>query len=128
MPEKRVSRHSVSNGPADAQRGIDVVIEVDTPGHTATIAETRPEYVACFEATPWTSKANQPPAGQLRFANGTVQEFAAGLFEALSGVVSSKYVGTGGDEINVECMVRDHFLSLHLYVSRRLVALMQDGR
>ena len=92
---------------ADGQRGIDVVIEIDTPGHAASIAETHPDYVACFEATPWTSKANQPPAGQLRFANETVQDFAAGVYESLGGIVSSEYVGTGGDEINVECMVRD---------------------
>lgn len=63
--------------------------------------------MACFEATPWTSKANQPPAGQLRFANETVQDFAAGVYESLGGIVSSEYVGIGGDEINVECMVRD---------------------
>lgn len=93
-----------------AQRGIDVVIEVDTPGHTAAIAQTHPDYVACFEATPWSSKANQPPAGQLRFGNETVQNFATGILDAVGGIVNSKYVGTGGDEINIECMVRPSFL------------------
>lgn len=86
------------------ERGIDVVIEIDTPGHTATIAESHPDYVACFEAD-WQANAHQPPAGQLRFANETVVEFTQGLFESLAGVVESRYVGTGGDELNENCMV-----------------------
>jgi hypothetical protein len=30
-----------------------VFIEIDTPGHTATIAPSYPEHVACFEARPF---------------------------------------------------------------------------
>lgn len=38
-----------------AARGIDVVIEIDTPGHTDSIWHSHPEYVACHEAD-WTSE------------------------------------------------------------------------
>ena len=82
-----------------------MVIEIDTPGHTAAIARTHPDYVACFEAEPWWDYAVQPPAGQLRFANETVQAFAAELFGNLAEVVKGSYVGTGGDELNRKCMV-----------------------
>lgn len=82
-----------------------MVIEVDTPGHTATIAQTYPDYVACFESEPWWDYAVQPPAGQLRFANETIQDFAVALFSRLAELVESRYVGTGGDELNRKCMV-----------------------
>jgi hexosaminidase len=41
-----------------AARGIDVLPEVDTPGHTAVIAESYPEHIACADATPWATYAN----------------------------------------------------------------------
>jgi hexosaminidase len=41
-----------------AQRGIDVLMEIDTPGHTAVISKAHPEHVACPELTPWSSYAN----------------------------------------------------------------------
>ena len=47
-------------------RGIDVVLEIDKPGHTTSVAESHPELIACREAEPWTMYANEPPAGQLR--------------------------------------------------------------
>lgn len=34
------------------------MLEIDTPGHTAAIHHSHPEYVACFEAKPWTYYAN----------------------------------------------------------------------
>lgn len=35
------------------QRGIDVIAEVDTPGHTYAISRAHPEHIACAGATPW---------------------------------------------------------------------------
>jgi hexosaminidase len=34
------------------------MLEIDTPGHTAVVHNSHPEYVACFEATPWNEYAN----------------------------------------------------------------------
>ena len=39
------------------QRGIDVLIEIDTPGHTAVIGEAHPDFVACYHARPWADYA-----------------------------------------------------------------------
>lgn len=100
------------------ERGIDVVLEIDTPGHTATIALTHPDYIACFEGD-WANLAHQPPSGQLRFANESVTEWTAGLFESVAGLVESRYVGTGGDEVNEKCMVSR--LRVRLYQKRCLM-------
>lgn len=89
------------------ERGIDVVLEIDTPGHTSSIAASHPDKIACFEASPWASHANQPPAGQLRFADPAVANWAAGLFGHVADVSAGRYVGTGGDEVNVNCMMAD---------------------
>ena len=41
-----------------AQRGIDVMLEIDTPGHTSVISKSHPEHVACFVSSPWSTFAN----------------------------------------------------------------------
>ncbi|KAK7689861.1 hypothetical protein QCA50_006500 [Cerrena zonata] len=56
------------------QRGIDVLVEIDTPGHTSVISKSHPEHIACPEASPWANFANEPPAGQLRLASGRNDE------------------------------------------------------
>jgi len=90
-----------------AARGIDVLPEVDTPGHTAIISESYPEHVACPQATPWATYANEPPAGQLRFASANTTNFTASLLSSISARFPGKYFSTGGDEINTECYTVD---------------------
>jgi hexosaminidase len=41
-----------------AARGIDVIAEIDTPGHTAVISQVYPEHIACPYAAPWSKFAN----------------------------------------------------------------------
>lgn len=86
-------------------RGIDVVIEIDTPGHTAAVHNTYPELIAGFVQHPWTLWANEPPSGQLRFADPRTITFTQKLFSATAGLLKSPYFGTGGDEINAVCVV-----------------------
>ncbi|RXK39028.1 hypothetical protein M231_03758 [Tremella mesenterica] len=89
------------------ERGIDVILEIDTPGHTASIGTSHPEKIACLESAPWNKYANEPPTGQLRFALSEVAEWTAGLFEMIISLTRGRYFGTGGDEINVACMSED---------------------
>ncbi|WVR09131.1 hypothetical protein IAU60_006193 [Kwoniella sp. DSM 27419] len=89
------------------ERGIDVILEIDTPGHTAAIAASHPSFIACAESVPWSKYAHQPPAGQLRFADEKVTEWTARLFEAAGNMVRGSYLSTGGDEINKQCMMED---------------------
>ncbi|KAJ7868758.1 N-acetylhexosaminidase [Mycena olivaceomarginata] len=91
-----------------AARGIDVIPEIDTPGHTSVISKAFPEHIACPEATPWASFANEPPAGQLRLASEATVNFTAGLLKAAAGLFESKFFSTGGDEINANCYTQDN--------------------
>lgn len=90
----------------DHQRGIDVLLEIDTPGHTTSIALSHPEHIAGAFKRPSNQYANQPPAGQLRFATDETVQWTKGLISEIVKMSGGKYLGTGGDEINVKCMVR----------------------
>ncbi|GAA5956082.1 hypothetical protein JCM21900_002589, partial [Sporobolomyces salmonicolor] len=79
----------------------------DMPGHTASIKYSYPDYIACFESSPWATYANEPPAGQLRLGDDAVLEFSKTLVKSVSGMFDSKYFSTGGDEINTACYTSD---------------------
>ncbi|KAH9850194.1 N-acetylhexosaminidase [Lenzites betulinus] len=85
------------------ERGIDVMVEIDTPGHTAIIGQAHPDFVACPEASPWATYANEPPAGQLRFVDATVTKFIADLFTEVASMFPSTLFSSGGDELNTNC-------------------------
>ncbi|KAN0118490.1 glycoside hydrolase family 20 protein [Russula decolorans] len=89
------------------ERGIDVLVEIDTPGHTAVISEAHPELVACAQATPWSTYANEPPAGQLRLASPSAVNFTVGMLSSVAGMFPSTLFSTGGDEINAKCYADD---------------------
>jgi hexosaminidase len=78
-----------------------------TPGHTSAISKSHPEHIACPEASPWTSYANEPPAGQLRLASPATLNFTVGLLSAVAGLFPSTLFGTCGDEINIRCYADD---------------------
>jgi hexosaminidase len=95
-------------------RGIDVLFEIDTPGHTSVIGNAFPEHVACQGKTPWASYAAEPPAGQLRVTSEETRNFTSGMFGALAGMVGSAYVSTGGDEVNAACFEEDEEIQASL--------------
>ncbi|KAH9073564.1 N-acetylhexosaminidase [Lactarius deliciosus] len=88
-------------------RGIDVLVEIDTPGHTSAISKAHPEHIACAEKTPWATYANDPPAGQLRLASPATVNFTVGLLSAVAKLFPSTLFSTGGDEINARCYQDD---------------------
>ncbi|KAG6372748.1 glycoside hydrolase superfamily [Boletus reticuloceps] len=90
-----------------AERGIDVIMEIDTPGHTAIIGTTYPGYVTCMDASPWSTYTNEPLAGQLRFALPEVVNFITALLSSVAKTLPLYYFSTGGDELNTNCYIND---------------------
>ncbi|KIY52424.1 glycoside hydrolase family 20 protein [Fistulina hepatica ATCC 64428] len=90
-----------------AKRGIDVLMEIDNPGHTSAIGMAYPEYVACYDASPWSTYAGEPPAGQLRFSSDETTNFTVNLLTTVARNLSSSLFSTGGDELNVPCYTDD---------------------
>ncbi|KAH7872348.1 glycoside hydrolase family 20 protein [Lentinula edodes] len=88
------------------ERGIDVLVEIDTPGHTAIIGASHPEYVACY-LSDWITFAGEPPAGQLRLADASVANFTAAVLAAVAETLPSTMFSTGGDELDTACYAAD---------------------
>ncbi|KAF7357392.1 Beta-hexosaminidase [Mycena sanguinolenta] len=109
-----------------AARGIDVIPEIDTPGHTSVISKAFPEHIACAEATPWASFANEPPAGQLRLASEATVNFTGSLLKAAAGLFESHYFSTGGDEVNANCYTQDNETQASLESTNKTFAQALD--
>ncbi|EPS44058.1 hypothetical protein H072_1971 [Dactylellina haptotyla CBS 200.50] len=86
-----------------ALRGIKVVMEIDMPGHTASIAYSRPELIANFNHQPWDKFCAQPPCGQLKLDSPAVDQFLDELYGDLFPRLRASgatYFHAGGDEYN----------------------------
>ena len=87
-----------------AYLGIEMIIEIDMPGHTSSIAFSHPELITGSNIQPnWQDYSAQPGSGQLKLNETAVEAFLASLWEDLLPRVSpfTSYFHTGGDEINV---------------------------
>lgn len=84
------------------QRGIEVIFEIDTPGHIGIVAETYPDIITAWGAQPWTNYCAEPPCGQFRLNESKVDDFLDELMDDLLPRLSpySAYFHTGGDEVN----------------------------
>lgn len=79
------------------QRGIRVMAEFDTPGHTRSWGASHPELL---------TKCGGPYEGQLGPINpikDEIYDFVFNLFEELAKVFPDKYLHLGGDEVGFEC-------------------------
>ena len=93
-----------------AYRGVEVFIETDMPGHTASIAYSHPELIAAFNQQPdWVTYSAEPPSGQLKLNSPAVYDFLSTLWQDLLPRVStySSYFHTGGDELNSNVYLLD---------------------
>ncbi|KAI1213780.1 glycoside hydrolase family 20 protein [Annulohypoxylon truncatum] len=84
------------------QRGIEVIFEIDTPGHFGVVALSHPELVTGWGASPWSSYCAEPPCGQIRLNESKVDPFLDELMDDILPRVApySAYFHTGGDEVN----------------------------
>lgn len=93
-----------------AYRGVEVIIEIETPGHASSVALAYPELIAAFNVQPdWSTYSAEPPTGQLKLNNTAVYNFLDTLWKDLLPRVSqySSYFHTGGDEVNANVYLLD---------------------
>ncbi|KAF8469122.1 glycoside hydrolase superfamily [Kalaharituber pfeilii] len=84
-------------------RGIQVIMEIDMPGHTSAIGHAYPDLITGQNVQPmWTEVAAQPPSGHLKLNDSDVEKFLTKLFNDVVPRLApySKYFHTGGDEVN----------------------------
>ncbi|KKY25359.1 putative beta-hexosaminidase subunit beta [Phaeomoniella chlamydospora] len=91
------------------ERGISVFIEIDMPGHTASIAHAFPNLIAAFNELDWNTFAAEPPSGQLKLNSSDVDTFIDTLLSDLLPRVSPYTTNfhTGGDELNQQVHLLD---------------------
>lgn len=85
-----------------AYRGVDVYIEIDMPGHTASIHAAYPDLIESYNRQPWQEFSAQPCAGQLKLDYPPIRNFTKALLDDLLPRVSpfSSLFHLGGDEVN----------------------------
>lgn len=90
-------------------RGMQVVLEIDMPGHTTSIAYAFPDLIAAAHALPWDQYCLEPPCGSLKLAHPPVYEFLEKLWGDILPRVSpyTSYFHTGGDEVNLNSYTLD---------------------
>jgi hexosaminidase len=59
----------------------------------------------------------EPPAGQLRFADPKAIQLASSIFSSVATAFPSKYLSTGGDELNIPCYMTDNATVAQLHAT-----------
>jgi hexosaminidase len=86
-----------------AIQGVELITEIDMPGHTSSIWYSEPDLIAAYNIQPnWDTYAAEPPSGTLKLNSSAVYDFLETLFNDLLPRVFpySAYFHTGGDEVN----------------------------
>lgn len=88
-----------------ADRGINVIVEIDMPGHAfaGPASFPGPSLLQCGGEADWWGIANEPPPGSLRLNDPAVNTYVSGLINEVAPLFPSAYFGTGGDEVNLNC-------------------------
>lgn len=111
LAQKGSYAKGLTYSPADVQgilafaeeRGVQVIVEIDMPGHTTSIAEAYPELIVGKNIQPnWDTYAAQPPSGSFKLNNPAVETFLTKLFGDVLPRLNkhSPYFHSGGDEVN----------------------------
>jgi hexosaminidase len=83
-------------------RGVMVYLEIDMPGHTASVAQAYPDLIAAYNQLDWSTFAAEPQSGQLKLNCSKVHTFLDTLFTDLLPRLAthSGMYHLGGDEVN----------------------------
>ena len=83
-------------------RGIELIVEIDMPGHIGSLALSHPELIVAYDAFPYFWWCAEPPCGAFRLNDTAVDAFLDKLFDDLMPRIApyASYFHTGGDELN----------------------------
>lgn len=111
LSEKGAFQTGLTYSPSDIQRiqryavarGVEVIFEFDTPGHTSVVGLAYPDLIAAQNAKPWDKYCAEPPCGQLKLNSSAVDTFITTLWDDLLPRIKpfSAYLHIGGDEVNM---------------------------
>ncbi|KXL44918.1 glycoside hydrolase family 20 protein [Acidomyces richmondensis BFW] len=93
-----------------AMLGVEVVVEIDNPGHSSSIWFSYPDLIAAFNVQPnWDDYAAEPPSGTLKLNSTAVYDFLDQLFDDLLPRLKplTSYFHLGGDEVNANAYTLD---------------------
>ncbi|KAI9840652.1 MAG: N-acetyl-glucosamine-6-phosphate deacetylase [Thelocarpon superellum] len=121
LPElaaKGAYRKDLTYSPADLEqmqfyahaRGVEVIVEIDMPGHMGSIALSAPELIAAFDMQPdWRTYSAEPPSGQIKLNHPAAFTFLDTLLDDLLPRLAphGAYFHTGGDEVNANAYLFD---------------------
>ena len=91
--------------------GVEVVMEIDQPGHTSAIAYSYPELITAFNVQPnWIDYCAEPPCGSLKLNDSSVSDFLEKLLDDLLPRLKplTSYFHLGGDEVNLNAYNLDN--------------------
>ena len=85
-------------------RGVVIIPEIDTPGHTAIVGKSFPKLLVhgADSLKEWPRYCVQPPCGQLKLKDKYVEQFVSTILSSVGSSMRkfSNYFHTGGDEIS----------------------------
>ena len=90
--------------------GVEIVMEIDQPGHTTAIGFAYPDLIAAFNVQPDNpTYAAEPPSGTLKLNDPAVSQFLQNLFSDLLPRLKplTSYFHLGGDEVNANAYTLD---------------------
>ncbi|KAF1985840.1 glycoside hydrolase family 20 protein [Aulographum hederae CBS 113979] len=88
-----------------ALQGVQMYLEIDLPGHVASIHWSQPELIAAYDKQPdWNIYSNEPPSGSIKLNSSKTYDFLGTLWDDLLPRMTtySAYFHTGGDEVNIQ--------------------------
>ncbi len=90
-------------------RGVEVIIEIDMPGHIGSLAWSHPELIVAYDAFPYSWWCAEPPCGAFKLNDTGVDTFLDKMFADLLPRIApySAYFHTGGDELNANDSMLD---------------------
>lgn len=91
-----------------AERGVRVVVEIDTPAHTYSWSVSYPELMTCFDSNSQNhASCPEPPCGALDITNSTklpnIEALVQDVWKDVMKVAPDSYVHVGGDELKKSC-------------------------